>query len=40
MSASEKQMAAVARKRETHKEIKVFVQPIKDILLICVTVME
>ena len=34
MSASEKQMAAVARKRVTHKEIKVFVRnPLKDILI-------
>ncbi|EGF3848939.1 replication regulatory protein RepA [Salmonella enterica] len=34
MSASEKQMAAVARKRITHKEIKVFVRnPLKDIMI-------
>ncbi|AKL32786.1 replication protein RepA (plasmid) [Klebsiella oxytoca] len=34
MSDSEKQMAAVARKRVTHKEIKVFVRnPLKDILI-------
>ncbi len=34
MSASEKQMAAVARKRVTHEEIKVFVRnPLKDILI-------
>lgn len=31
MSASEKQLAAVARKRITHKEVKVFVRnPLKD----------
>ena len=34
MSDSEKQMAAVARKRLTHKEIKVFVKnPLKDIMV-------
>ncbi|MGA4538210.1 replication regulatory protein RepA [Citrobacter braakii] len=34
MSDSEKQMAAVARKRITHKEIKVFVRnPLKDIMI-------
>ena len=34
MSASEKQLASVARKRETHKEINVFVHnPVKDLLL-------
>lgn len=34
MSASEKQMAAVARKRVTHKEIKVFVRnPLKDCMV-------
>jgi len=34
MTASEKQMAAVARKRETHKEVKVFVRnPLKDRML-------
>ncbi|MGX6477035.1 RepB family protein [Klebsiella grimontii] len=33
-ATSEKQMAAVARKRVTHKEIKVFVRnPLKDILI-------
>jgi hypothetical protein len=41
MSASEKQMAAVTRKRVTHKEIKVFVRnPLKDILIDLVAVME
>ncbi|RLM11823.1 replication protein [Gibbsiella quercinecans] len=31
MSASERQLAAIARKRETHKELKVFVKnPLKD----------
>lgn len=31
MTASEKQLAAVARKRITHKEVKVFVRnPLKD----------
>ncbi|MBD8109001.1 MULTISPECIES: replication regulatory protein RepA [Erwiniaceae] len=31
MSASERQLAAIARKRETHKEVKVFVKnPLKD----------
>jgi len=35
LSASEKQQAAVARKKLTHKEIKIFVRnPIKDRLLI------
>ncbi len=35
LSASEKQQAAVARKKLTHKELKVFVRnPIKDRLLI------
>lgn len=34
MSDSEKQMAAVARKRVTHKEIKVFVRnPLKDLMI-------
>ena len=34
MSASEKQMAAVARKRIAHKEIKVFVRnPLKDLMV-------
>lgn len=34
MSDSEKQMAAVARKRLTHKEIKVFVSnPLKDLMV-------
>lgn len=34
MSASEKQMAAVARKRITHKEIKVFVRnPLKEMMI-------
>ncbi|MCR8998671.1 replication regulatory protein RepA [Rahnella perminowiae] len=34
LSASEKQQAAVARKRLTHKEVKIFVRnPIKDKLL-------
>ncbi|WP_210454563.1 replication regulatory protein RepA [Pantoea ananatis] len=34
LSASEKQQAAVARKRMTHKELKVFVRnPLKDRLL-------
>ncbi|AUV04992.1 TPA: replication regulatory protein RepA [Klebsiella pneumoniae subsp. pneumoniae] len=34
MSDSEKQMAAVARKRITHKEIKVFVRnPLKDMMI-------
>ena len=33
-SDSEKQMAAVARKRLTHKEIKVFVKnPLKDLMV-------
>ena len=33
MTDSEKQMAAVARKRLTHKEIKVFVKnPLKDLM--------
>lgn len=31
MTASEKQLAAVARKRVTHKEVKVFIRnPLKD----------
>lgn len=34
MSASERQLASVARKRETHKEVKVFVRnPLKDKML-------
>ncbi|WP_440862544.1 replication regulatory protein RepA [Symbiopectobacterium purcellii] len=34
MSASEKQLAAIARKRVTHKEVKVFVRnPLKDIMI-------
>ncbi|WP_338634699.1 replication regulatory protein RepA (plasmid) [Erwinia persicina] len=34
MTASEKQLAAVARKRITHKELKVFVRnPLKDRLV-------
>ena len=34
MCDSEKQMAAVARKRLTHKEIKVFVKnPLKDLMV-------
>ncbi|CAD6024340.1 replication regulatory protein RepA [Escherichia coli] len=34
MSDSEKQMASVARKRLTHKEIKVFVKnPLKDLMV-------
>ncbi|MCS3434251.1 replication regulatory protein RepA [Klebsiella sp. BIGb0407] len=34
MSDSEKQMAAVARKRIAHKEIKVFVRnPLKDLMV-------
>jgi len=34
MSASERQLALVARKRETHKEVKVFVRnPLKDRML-------
>jgi hypothetical protein len=37
MSASERQLAAIARKRETHKEVKVFVKnPLKDwMITIC-----
>ncbi|EJD7217382.1 TPA: replication regulatory protein RepA [Escherichia coli] len=37
MSATERQLAAIARKRETHKELKVFVKnPLKDqIIEIC-----
>ncbi|ENC94512.1 replication regulatory RepB family protein [Escherichia coli P0302308.10] len=36
MTDSEKQMAAVARKRLTHKEIKVFVKnPLKDLMQMC-----
>lgn len=35
LSASEKQQAAVARKKLTHKEVKIFVRnPIKDRLLV------
>ena len=35
MTDSEKQMAAVARKRLTHKEIKVFVNnPLKDLMVV------
>lgn len=31
MSATERQLTAIARKRETHKELKVFVKnPLKD----------
>ena len=34
MTASEKQMAAVARKRINHKEVKVFVRnPLKDMMI-------
>lgn len=34
MTDSEKQLAAVARKRLTHKEIKVFVRnPLKDLMI-------
>lgn len=34
MSATEKQLAAVARKRITHKEVNVFIRnPLKDTLL-------
>ncbi|MXP68019.1 replication regulatory protein RepA [Pantoea sp. Aalb] len=34
MSASEKQLASIARKRITHKEIKVFVRnPLKDCMV-------
>ncbi len=34
MSASERQLAAIARKRETHKEVKVFVKnPLKDVMM-------
>lgn len=34
MSATERQLAAVARKRETHKEVNVFIKnPMKDQLL-------
>lgn len=37
MSASERQLAAIARKRETYKEVKVFVKnPLKDwMITIC-----
>ncbi|EDM0764164.1 replication protein RepA [Salmonella enterica] len=37
MSATERQLAAIARKRETHKELKVFVKnPLKDqVIAIC-----
>ncbi|MFY2980288.1 replication regulatory protein RepA, partial [Klebsiella pneumoniae] len=32
--ASERQLAAIARKRETHKEVKVFVKnPLKDVMI-------
>ncbi|EPW5280573.1 replication regulatory protein RepA [Yersinia enterocolitica] len=35
MSASEKQLAAVARKRLTHKEVKVFIRnPLKDKMVV------
>ncbi|MDI9223645.1 replication regulatory protein RepA [Serratia sp. PF2-63] len=34
LTDSEKQLAAVARKRKTHKELKVFVRnPLKDLLV-------
>lgn len=34
MTATEKQLAAVARKRVTHKEVKVFVRnPLKDLMV-------
>jgi len=34
MSASERQLASIARKRETHKEVKVFVKnPLKDLMI-------
>lgn len=34
MTDSEKQLAAVARKRQTHKEVKVFVRnPLKDLMV-------
>lgn len=34
MSATERQLAAVARKRETHKEVNVFIKsPVKEQLL-------
>lgn len=34
MTDAEKQQAAIARKRETHKEISVFVRnPLKDVLI-------
>ncbi|WP_164057797.1 replication regulatory protein RepA [Serratia marcescens] len=34
MSATERQLAAIARKRETHKEVNVFIKnPMKDKLL-------
>jgi hypothetical protein len=34
MSATERQLAAIARKRETHKEVNVFIKnPMKDQLL-------
>ncbi|MFS7722328.1 replication regulatory protein RepA [Klebsiella pneumoniae] len=38
MSASERQLAVVARKRKTHKEVKVFVKnPLKDVMIaVCV----
>ncbi|EAX6625575.1 replication regulatory protein RepA [Salmonella enterica] len=35
MTASEKQLAAVARKRITHKEVKVFIRnPLKDRMIV------
>ncbi|AVE61441.1 replication protein (plasmid) [Citrobacter koseri] len=34
MTASERQLAAIARKRKTHKEVKVFVRnPLKDLMI-------
>lgn len=34
MSASERQLASIARKRETHKEVKVFIKnPLKDLMI-------
>ncbi|OAT36013.1 replication protein [Hafnia paralvei ATCC 29927] len=34
MSATERQLASIARKRETHKEVNVFIRnPMKDQLL-------
>lgn len=33
-SASERQLAAIARKRETHKEVKVYIKnPLKDLMV-------